>query len=146
LEPTVLSPTVIAALVSASGALLGKVIEWVGRKDDAAQEQAKEVIGKTYDTLRANFTDGCVTALKLLENGEAQMPYRIRERMYPQLNLPQDVVDQLDGEFRYRLEYLRLNGVVTLVGAIEYGITRLGQAFLAEARRRRDYYKVLFGS
>ena len=141
-----MEPSVIAAVVSAAGTLLGKVIEWAGRRDDAAQKQAKEVIEKAYDALKANFTDGAVTVLKVLENGENQAPFQIRHRMYPALTLSKDQEPQFDGEFRYRLEYLRLNGVVTLVGGSEYGITRLGQAFLEEARRRRDYYRVLFGS
>jgi hypothetical protein len=139
-------PTVIAALITAGGALVGKTLEWVGRRDDKAQADAQTVVTKVYDTLRLNFTDGCVQVLKLLESGENQATFQIRGRLYPNLNLDNAIERQFDGEFKYRLEYLRLNGVVTLVGGSEYGITRLGQAFLEEARKRRDYFKVLFGA
>lgn len=142
-----MEPTIIAAVVSAAGSLLGKVIElYAGNRDTRTQEQAASVIQKTYETLKGNLTDGCVRVLKLLESGSLLYSWMIRERFYPTLQLPQEHLQELDSEFRYRLEYLRLNGVVTLVAGSEYGITRLGLAFLVEARRRRDYYGELFGS
>lgn len=141
-----MEPTVIVAVVSAAGGLLGKVIEWVGRKDDKASEDAKSVVLKAYDTLKLNFTDGCVRVLKQLESGENQASFQIRSKLHPSLQLTPELERVLDGEFKYRLEYLRLNGVLAMVGGSEYGITRLGQAFLQEARSRKDYYNVLFGS
>jgi hypothetical protein len=141
-----LEPTVIAALVSAAGGLLGKVIERGSQRDEKAAAHAKEIIDKTYETLRVNFTDGCVRVLKLLESGQNQAPFQIRSKLYPSLKLAPEAMQNFDSEFRYRLEYLRLNGVLTMVGGREYGITRLGQAFLEEARRKHDYYSVLFGS
>ena len=68
----------------------------------------------------------------------------IRERFYPKIALPEEQLKELDAEFGYRLEYLRLNGVITLVAGREYGITRFGLAFLEEARRRHDYHDELF--
>lgn len=141
-----MEPTVIAALVSVAGGALSKVIDWASKRDDAADRQAKKVVGKAYDLLKGNFTDGAVRVLKVLEDGRNRMPFQIRQSVYPELKLAQDEKDQFDGEFRYRLEYLRLNGVVGIVGGSEYVITRLGQAFLEEARRRRDYPNVLFDS
>ena len=137
---------IIEALVSAAGKLLSKVIESASERDDAAHEQAKKVIKKTYGVLRGNFTDGAVRILKMLEDGRNRMVFQIRQSMYPTLKLPQNIEHQFDGEFRYRLEYLRLNGVVYFIGGSEYAITRLGQAFLEEARRRRAYPDVLFNS
>ena len=140
--------TVIAAVVSAAGGLLEKVIEWASPKgdDDKANTQAQAVVIKAYDTLRTNFTDGCVRVLKLMESGEIQPPNKIRALLYPTLHLVGEAEEHFDGEFKYRLEYMRLNGVLTMVGGSEYGITHLGQAFLEEARKRRAYYSVLCGS
>jgi hypothetical protein len=139
--------TIIAAVVTAAGALLEKAVElFAGNRDKKRQAPAEQVIQDTYDTLRGNLTDGCVKALKLLESGSLLYPGMIRQKFYPTLQLPAEPLQTLDHEFRYRLEYLRLNGVVTLVAGGEYGITRLGLAFLEEARRRRDYYDLLFGS
>ena len=142
-----MEPTIIAAIVSAGGALLGKVIEeFAGKPDPGAQKQASEVIKKTYETLKGNLTTGCVRILKLLESGSPLYPKQIREKYYPELQIPEDhLKEKLDTEFRYRMEYLRLNGVVTLIAGREYGITRLGLAFLEESRRRRDYADA-FGS
>ena len=145
-KETKVEPTIIAAIVSAAGALLGKAIElFAGKRDPTAQKQASRVIEKTYETLKGNLTGGCVRVLKLLESGSLLYPPLIRQKYYPNLQLPEDHLKELDSEFRYRLEYLRLNGVVTLVAGGEYGITRLGLAFLEEARHRRDYYADLFG-
>ena len=135
---------IIAALVTASGGLLGKIIEWASRRDSKATADADRVIDKTYDVLRGGLTDGCVQVLRLLESGENQAPFQIRAKLYPSLQLKPDILHQFDAEFRYRLEYLRTYGVLTMVGGSEYGITRLGQSFLMHARGKRDYYKVLF--
>jgi hypothetical protein len=141
-----MDPSIIAAVVTASGSLLGKVIElFAGKRDPKTQEQAASVIQKTYDTLKGNLTGGCVRVLMLLESGSLLYPAMIRERYYPALLAPQEYMKPFDAEFRYRMEYMRLNGIVTLVAGGEYGITRLGLAFLEEARRRRDYPDQMFG-
>jgi hypothetical protein len=143
-------PTIIAAVVSASGRLLGQVIQtYGGAHDPKAQEAANKVIQRTYETLKGNFTDGCVRILKLLEDGNGKYPEMIRENYYPTLLSSQGseaYMQALNREFEYRMEYLRLNGVVNHVAGREYFITRLGLAFLEEARRKRDYYGVLFES
>ena len=140
-------PSIINAVVTAAGPLLGKAIElFAGNRDRKAQEPADRVIQKTYDTLKGNLTGGCVKILKLLEFGYLLYSEDIREKLYPTLQDAQEYLKPLDKEFRYRLEYLRLNGVVTFVPPSEYGITRLGLAFLEEARRRRDYPDQLSGS
>ncbi len=143
---SVLEAPVLAALVTATGKLIGKAIEWASTKDAKADAQAKEVLNEVYDKLQDYFTDHCVKVLLALENGSYQPIYELRARVHPTLQLPEGAMNQFDGEFRYRLEYLRLSGVVTLVAGSEYRITRLGQAFLEEARRRRDYNKVLFAA
>ena len=142
----IFTPQVIAVLVTAAGNAIGKIITWVGERRDPARTEADEVVEKAYGTLRSAFTDGCVKILKAMENGQLAHPPRIREVAYPDLELPENLVSRFDGELRYRLEYMRLHGVIAPVGPTEYGITDLGQSFLERARRKRDYYNVLFGS
>jgi hypothetical protein len=146
MEPAVYTAgaTVISAVVNAAGTLVGKVIELYKKSDAQADEKTSQVIEKVYDTLRANLTGGCVKILKMLESGSSFYPNRLREKFYPCLMIPSELVAEFDTEFRYRMAYLRLNGVVTLIADREYGITRLGHAFLEEARRRKDYFEELF--
>lgn len=137
---------VLAAMVTASATLVSKVVDWIGKRDDGkGAVQAKKVVDEAYDQLRVGFTDGCVRVLKILEGGENKMISQVREKLYPDTKLPSEFVQVFDSEFRYRLEFLRHCGAVALIGGSEYGITRVGQAFLAEARHRKDYYAVLVG-
>jgi hypothetical protein len=140
-------PTLVAAVVSAAGALLEKALEvFAGARDPKAQEQLAGVIHGIYPPLKVNLTPGCLRVLRSLEAGGLMYPWMLRERFYPKLQLPQEQLKELDREFRYRLEYLRLHGVVALIAGGEYGISRLGLAFLEEARRRRDYPSELLAS
>jgi hypothetical protein len=139
--------TIIAAVVTAGGSFLSKLLDLHANNPDAkTRERAASVAQKTYDVLRRNLTDGSVRLLTLLESGSLLYPHMIRERLYPSLQVPRECLHEFDAEFHYRLEYLRLNGLLQLVAGREYGITVLGLAFLEEARRRRDYLAVLFGS
>ena len=144
--PELISPPVIAALVTAAGNVIGKIITWIGERGANGKADADAAIEKAYPTLRGAFTDGCVRILKVLENGQLAHAPIIRQRVYTDLALPDNIVSAFEGELRYRLEYMRLHGVLAPVGPTEYGITSLGLAFLEQARRRRDYYNVLFAS
>lgn len=138
-------PTIIAAVVTASGSFLGKLVDvYANTSDTKTRERAASVAQRVYEPLKGNLTGGSVRLLKLLESGSLLYPQMIRKRMYPELQIPSEYQQAFDGEFRYRLEYLRLNGLVQLVAGAEYGITVLGLAFLQEARRRRDYMAELF--
>jgi hypothetical protein len=140
-----LTPPVIAALVNAGGSVLNKIITWVQSSADSGKADADVAIEKTYPILREAFTDGCVRILKAFENGQAAHALMVRQRLYTDLVFPDPMIaSAFEGELRYRLEYMRLHGVLAPVGRTEFGITSLGQAFLEEARRRRDYYNVLF--
>ncbi len=134
--------TILPALITASPKLIEIAIQlWRGKDVDA---ETKKVLDQAYDKLIDYFTDHCVKVLLALEEGIFLPIPDLRSRLHPGLQLPEAAIYQFDSEFKYRLEYLRLTGVVALVAGSEYRITRLGRAFLNEARRRRDYSKVLF--
>jgi len=136
---------VIAALVTVLGSNISKIIRWIGERDHNGKADADAAIEKAYATLRGAFTDGCVRILKTLESGQLAHPRRLRQSIYADIVLPDKAAAAFEGELRYRLEYMRLHGVLARVGPTEYGITSLGQAFLEQARKRRDYYDLLFG-
>lgn len=99
-----------------------------------------------YASLYKVFSGGCVRILKALESGQVAHAYILRQWVYPELHLPEDVARVFEGELHYRLEYLRLHGVLDHVGPTEFEITPLGRWFLEQARRKRDYPNELFGS
>jgi hypothetical protein len=134
--------SVIYAVVSAATKSTIQSIIGAFRSEDADKE-ATRVAKKSYEILKRNVSGGCARLLKILETASFTesllRPNMIREKLYPSIMLSSQDLNKFDDEFRYRLEYLRLNGLVELVSNTEYGISRLGLAFLAEARRRRDY-------
>jgi hypothetical protein len=131
--------TIIAAVVNASGTVLTSVIGLFANREIKGEEQARQVIDKTYETLKGNLTGGSVQVLKQLEGGSLLYSDMLRKRLYPDLSESPEFLRAFDAEFRYRLEYLIVNGVITFVPPSEYGISRLGRAYLEEARRRKDY-------
>lgn len=132
--------------MKAAGGLLSKILEWgANSQTDAAKEaQADKVIKKTYDTFKGNFTDNTVKVLRVLDDETNLLPTHIRPKLYPDLALQaKATATAFDAEFRYRLEYLCLYGVVRHIGDSEYGITQFGKAFLKEARGRKHYLSVM---
>ncbi|QXE07375.1 hypothetical protein BJG93_36625 (plasmid) [Paraburkholderia sprentiae WSM5005] len=62
-----IDPTIAAAIISASGGLLGKLLELAG-KTDPPTELAKKTIDKTYDKLQAAITTNSLRVLIALRN------------------------------------------------------------------------------
>jgi hypothetical protein len=74
-----MEPTIIAAVVNAAGKVAAgsraRIIQlFAGNRESKSQEEASNVIGKIYETLKGNLTDGCVRILMLLESGSLQLP------------------------------------------------------------------------
>ena len=143
-----MEPSIILAVTAVAGNLLGKALElFAGNRDPASEAEVRQVAEEAYEPLKQNLSGGCVRVMKMLESGNLRYPHMLRKQFYPDVvDLSAEDMSKLDSEFRYRLEFLRQNGVVTQVAGGEYGITRLGLAFLSEARQRRDYYEELFGA
>jgi hypothetical protein len=136
-----LDPTLAAALVTASGGIIANLVErlpWGGKKDPD-EGPARVTIGKVYDKLRVQLTDNCAKVLLALEDGENKAPGQLVGQIVPRPHSKKLVAD-----FEYRLRFLCLLGLLTPVGGSEYAITKLGKAFLASARDRKDYSAVVF--
>lgn len=138
-----IEPAIAAAIVTASGTLIGKLLELVGKREPTAE--AREVIDKTYDQLSKHaVTTNCVRILiALRQAGSKQsegMLYPVVEAMRQRQetnSLPFEV------NLTYRLRFLCLLGLVQPTLG-EYALTQLGAAFLVRASEDTINYRSAF--
>ena len=138
--------TIVASIIQSAATLGGALIsKWRGEPEtDNTQVKIREVIKPNYDYFRITLTETLVAILHALEVSNYDMPVsHLRQRVYPDLRLDRDVQDRFDNEFKYRVEFLRMLGLLQLIGTSEYTISHLGIAFLREARARGDHQRVL---
>jgi hypothetical protein len=109
---------------------------------DKKQAKVQSWLNKNYDTLHSAVTDHSVHILLHTEYGDGLTIASARRIVHPDLSLSGGQRTQFDKEFHYRLEYLVLLGLLQR-GIRKYHITRLGVTFLAKARERGHYSKVL---
>jgi hypothetical protein len=103
----------------------------------------QEFVSKKYSDLKNSVTPPCVKLLKFAEDGNYHDVKQFRTHLYPNMTFKDRTEeDAFDHEFEYRLRYLVATGFFTFATG-EYYITRLGAAFLAEARNIRDFKDVL---
>jgi hypothetical protein len=143
-----LDPTLAAGIVQAAGTVFGAVVGRVpfGSQTGEADPKAKRIASKVYDQLRVEITDNSFRVLMLMENGDNQSASQVAVRLYPDVRRPLgEFSRQFDDELAYRLRFLCLLGLLTTVSS-EFAITKLGRAYLTEARERRDYGNLLRAS
>lgn len=139
-----MEPTVTAALIRAGVDLFRTFIEkWrKPRKTDNKQRKVNEWVARKYDLLRDSLSSDCVRLLKVVRDGKRQTVKDFLNVLYPKLSKRR--LDLLKKEFRYRLEFMVLIGVLRYLPRVrKYDITRLGVAFLDEARGRGHYSRAL---
>lgn len=135
--------TLVAGIVQAAGTVLGAIIGRARTGSQDGQADASGIASKVYDQLRVAITDNCFRVLLLLENGDNQSVSDVADRLYP--NARQSLggyARQFEDELAYRLRFLCLLGLLTPVTS-EFAITKLGRAYVAEARDQRDYGNLL---
>ncbi len=139
-----IEPAIAAAIVTASGTLLGKVLDLVGTREPTAK--AREVIDKTYDRLSKHaVTTNCVRILLALRQAGSKqsegMLYPVveamRKRQEPNNETP------FEASLTYRLRFLCLLGLVQPTLG-EYALTELGAAFLVRASQDNFNYRSAF--
>jgi hypothetical protein len=119
------------------------VESWSGsRSKDKKQARVDSWLKKNYDKLHDAVTDDSVRLLANVEFGHGLTIKSGRKLLYPNTGLSTGKLKLLDQEFRYRLEFLVLLGLLQR-GMRDYRITRLGVAFLAMARTEGHYETVL---
>jgi hypothetical protein len=141
-----MEPTVTAALIGAGAKLFKTFIQvWsTSRGIDNTQRRVKNWISANYDSLHDCLSTDSVKLLAEIDGGRRQGLEDFINVLYPKHRLRKRALGLLRREFRYRLEFLVLLGVLRHLPAISrYELTRLGVAFLAQARAKRHYRKIL---
>lgn len=139
-----LDPTIAAAIITASGGLVEKVLEIANKSEP--NERAIRTIEKTYEGLSKVLTTNCVRVLiALRKSGSKQslgMIYPEVERMRKH----QEPNGQpFEADLKYRLNFLCLLGLVTETLG-EHAITHLGVAFLSKAASDQRNYSSAFSA
>lgn len=135
---------ILAAMITAGANLASTMFQKWSRKPAAEETAVQNFVGAHYDTLRALLSDHCVLILKKMEDGQNHDLAELRSWLYPDLALPSYEEQVLfEKEFEYRLRFMEAVGVITKPTS-EYYITDVGMSFVQQARRNRDFFRVLF--
>ncbi len=133
------------AIISTAGAFANKLLEVWNKTPDGHKQTKQEkkiqsalttTIEKHYTDLQSALTTDSVKILHYMEPGDPVKEKEVWKYLFPK---KKKYVD----EFEYRLRYLEALGLVKGGIRSEYRITRLGRAFLEEARRRGDFKRAL---
>jgi hypothetical protein len=137
-----MDPVVIAAIITAASKAAPSIFDrFTGPRSKDAKIQ--KVISEKYADLKNLVTPPCVKLLKYAEDGTYHDVKQFRIHLYPGLTFEERIKEEaFDHEFEYRLRYLVATGFFTHATG-EYYISRLGAAFLAEARTARDFREIL---
>lgn len=138
-----IEPAIAAAIVTASGGLIGKLLELSGKREPTAQ--ARNAIERTYKQLskHAVTTNSVRILLALRQKGTKQsegMLYPVVEEMRQR---QEPTGRRFESDLTYRLRYLCLLGLVQPTFG-EYALTQLGAAFIAKASEDPINYRSAF--
>ena len=134
---------IIAAIITAASKAVPTIFERVLGGTSSSDAKIQSFVSKKYADLKNFVTPPCVQLLKFAEDGTYHDVKQFRTHLYPNVTFKERTEeDSFDDEFQYRLRYLVATGFFTNAMG-EYYISRLGAAFLAEARNRREFRGVL---
>jgi len=139
-----MDPIITSSLIGAATSLFKTLIQTWGKDkaSDKTQAKVEKWADKRFEDFEQALTVNCVKILSFLEYSSGLRLPEARAKLHPELMLPTNEMHLFDLEFEYRLEYLRLLGILNK-GLREYRLTRLGAAFLAEARKRGKFKEAL---
>jgi hypothetical protein len=140
-EIRMLDPTIIVAIVKASGGLLQEVL----KRSTSAGEQATQVISKTYEKVAPAITTNSLRVLIVLkQEGSSLMPEQILVRVSALAKRQEPDGARYESDLEYRLKFLSVLGLVQQVGGLEFALTHLGAAFIDASQRDSFRYKAAF--
>ena len=138
-----LDPTIAAAIITASGGLLDKLIELAGKSDP--NTQAVKAIENIYDKIAQEVTSHSArTLLALEQTGSNQSTGQISKIVAPMALRQEPNSSPFESDPTYRLKFLCVLGLVQMSGGSEYAITHFGAAFLSKARKDTKRYAKVF--
>jgi len=141
-----MEPVVTSALITAGAKLFNTLVEvWnTSRTDDKKQTGVNKWLDKHYDLLHDSLSTNCVNLLSYVDDGKRLRAGDFLKIFCVQNKFNKKTKDLLKSEFRYRLEFMVLLGVIRHLPHIgRYEITRLGVSFLSQARANKHYSMVL---
>ena len=139
-----MDPVVIASIITAAASVGTSIFEGWSKSSKKVDEKLDKLVTENYEKLRLHITDPCTRILKRSEDRQNHVLSDLREAAYPGTKFSAYTDEQqFDEQFKYRLKYLQLVGVMSQIGG-DYFITPLGLAFLREARNRKEYFDILF--
>ena len=138
-----IEPAIAAAIVTASGTLIGKLLELAGKQEPTAK--AREVVDKTYDQLSKDaVTTNCVRILiALRQAGSKQSEGQLHPIVEGMRQHQEPNGMPFEANLTYRLRFLCLLGLVQPTLG-EYALTQLGAAFLMRASEDSVNYRLAF--
>lgn len=137
-----IDPTIAAAIVTASGGVIKKVLELAVKPEPSAD--ATKTIDKTYAKLSTVVTTNSVRVLIALRKAASKQSLGQLFMVVEPLRQRQEPTGQpFEADLKYRLNFLCLLGLVQPTLG-EYAITQLGVAFLAKAAGDQTNYALAF--
>lgn len=135
-------PLVVAAIVSASGGVLEKVIEVF--VEGAPNDRAAKVVAKAYKQLSSEVTTNSLRVLIALRRARSnQAPQQVLAAVKPMVQRQEPNGLRFEQNLIYRLKFLCLLGLVRSVGS-EFSLTELGRAFIDRAQQDEHSYAAAF--
>jgi len=109
---------------------------WPRSKNE--QDRAREYVRSNYDTFHGALSDNSVRVLSLLEDSQMRRLVEVRRHLYPDSSFgSREESDRIDAEFKYRLQFLEMIGVVAHP-MDEYYISQLWRAVSERSPRSRS--------
>ena len=137
-----LDPTIGAAIVTAAGGLLQKLLELAGRP--SSEMKTEKVMSKVYDKVADAISPNSLRALIALQDaGAFQLPEQIVEQARRLAERQEPNGKPFEHDITYRLRYLALLGLVG-VGTSDFALTRFGAEFIEHASRDKLRYTKVF--
>jgi hypothetical protein len=137
-----LDPTIAAAIVTAAGGLLQKLLELAGRS--SPDTRTEKVVAKVYEQVADVVSPNSLRALIVLHDiASFQLPEQIAEQAKKLVSRQEPSGKSFEPDITYRLRYLSLLGLVR-VGTSDFALTHFGSAFIQHARRDKYRYAKVF--
>ena len=137
-----LDPTLGAAVVTAAGGLLQKLLELAIHPSPDAQTET--VLSKVYEDLADAVSPNSLRVLIVLKDaGAFQLPDQLVGPAQELANRQEPNGKPFEPDITYRLWFLALLGLVRR-GTSDFALTNFGDAFIEYARKDQFRYKKAF--